>query len=91
MHFDSSIVRTLVSYSVTALTPERLSAFTAFPEWAGSAGAAVFGVALGGFAIWCALRHDWLPLVLVAWFMFLLASRVVLGAISLGIGVYLMK
>ena len=25
------------------------------------------------------------------WFMFLLASRVVLGAISLGIGVYIMK
>lgn len=73
MHFDSSIFLTAARYSVMAFTPEQLAAFTRFPEWAGPVGAAVLGVALGAFAIWRALRRDWLPVLMLAWFAFLLA------------------
>jgi hypothetical protein len=73
MHFDSSILRTLVAYSTMAFVPEELGAFTRFPAWAGPAGAAVFGVLLGGFTIWRALRRDWLPILMLAWFVFLLS------------------
>ena len=72
MYFDSSIVRTLAVYSSMAFVPEELSAFTPFPAWAGSAGAAVLGVALVGFAVWRTLRRDWLPALMLAWFVFLL-------------------
>ncbi len=73
MHFDSSVFRTLARYSAMAFTPEQLGAFTRFPEWAGPVGAGVLGVALGTFAIWRALRRDWLPILMLAWFVFLLA------------------
>jgi hypothetical protein len=73
MHLDASILRTLAVYSQQAFSPEQLNIFTFFPAWAGPAGAAVFGAALAGFAIWSASRKDWLPLLLVAWYVFLLA------------------
>jgi Dolichyl-phosphate-mannose-protein mannosyltransferase len=73
MHLDLSIVRTLIAYSSMAFVPEELGAFTHFPVWAGPAGAAVFGVALGGFVVWRAFRRDWIPTLMLAWFVFLLA------------------
>jgi len=73
MHFDSSILRTLAAYSAIAFSPEGLISFTAFPSWVGPAGATVLGAALAGFTIWRAFRRDWLPVLLVAWFVYLLA------------------
>ena len=73
MHFDSSMFRTLARYAAMAFTPEQLGAFTRFPPWAGPVGATVLGVALGVFAIWRAFSRDWLPVLMVAWFVFLLA------------------
>ena len=73
MYLDSSLLRTLASYSVMAFAPEQLGAFTRFPPWAGPVGALVLGVALGTFAVWRVFRRDWLPVLMVAWFVFLLA------------------
>jgi 4-amino-4-deoxy-L-arabinose transferase-like glycosyltransferase len=73
MHFDSSILRTLAAYSNMAFTPEELGAFTPFPAWAAPVGAAALAIALGTFAIWRTFRRDWLPLLMLAWFVFLLA------------------
>lgn len=73
MHLDWSILRTLAAYSKQAFSPEQLDEFTAFPAWAGPAGAAVIGATLAGFALLRTFRRDWFPLLLVAWFVFLLA------------------
>jgi hypothetical protein len=73
MHFNSSVLRTLIDYSIMAFTPEELGAFTRFPAWAGPIGAAVLAVAFGTFTIWSVLRRDWLPFLMLAWFVFLLA------------------
>ena len=73
MHFDLSLLRTLAQYVVQAFEPESLEAFTPFPAWVAPAGAVVLGAALAGFIVWRAWRRDWLPGMLAAWFVFLLA------------------
>jgi len=73
MHFDLSIARTLTRYVGKAFEPQSLDSFTTFPSWVGPAGAVMFGVALIGFVVWRTWRRDWLPGLMVAWFVFLLS------------------
>lgn len=73
MHFDPSIAQTLARYVGKALDPQSLDSFTVFESWVGTAGAWIFGAALIGFVVWRAFRRDWLPALLAAWFVFLLA------------------
>lgn len=72
-HFDGSLLRTFVTYCRMALEPINLEAFTRFPAWVAPAGAAVFAAALLGFTLRQSLRRNWLPMMLLAWFVFLLA------------------
>ena len=73
IHLDQSILHTLAAYAATVFQPESLDSFTRFPAWVAPAGAAAVGVALIAFTIWRVYRRDWLPTMLVAWFLFLLA------------------
>jgi hypothetical protein len=73
MHIDLSVVSTLASYLVHAFKVDEIDSFTALPAWYSPVAAVVFGVALGAFVLWRTIRRDWLPLMLVAWFVFLLA------------------
>jgi hypothetical protein len=73
MHVDLSVVSTLASYLVKAFEVDGIDSFTALPAWYSPIAAIVFGVALGGFVLWRAIKRDWLPSMLVAWFVFLLA------------------
>jgi hypothetical protein len=73
MHFGFSMIATLGSYLAKAFTVESLDSFTPLPAWYSPVAAVVFGVVLAGFVVWRTLRRDWLPAMLVAWFVFLLA------------------
>ncbi|HLI86927.1 MAG TPA: glycosyltransferase family 39 protein [Bryobacteraceae bacterium] len=73
MHFGFSMLATLGSYLPKAFEVESFDSFTGLPAWYSPVAAVVFGAALSGFVLWRALRRDWLPAMLVAWFVFLLA------------------
>ncbi len=73
MHFDGALIRTLATYWEMAFKPENLSLLTALPESAGTAGIAIFTVALLGFAAYRAFRRNFVPLVFLSWFLTLLA------------------
>lgn len=72
MHFSGSMLRTFVTYWRMALEPINLDAFTPFPLWVGTVGVGVFSVALLGFVVWQSLRRNWIPAMLLAWFVFML-------------------
>jgi hypothetical protein len=73
MHADLSVFQTLASYLSKAFVVESAESFASLPSWYSPVAAVILGAALAAFVLWRALRRDWLPALLAAWFVFFLA------------------
>jgi hypothetical protein len=72
LYFDAGMVRTLWNYWELALGIGRTGTLTLVPAWFGPLGTALLSIALLGFALFCAIRRNWLPLFFLAWFLIVL-------------------
>ncbi len=72
LHFDAGIVRTLWNYWELALGIGRTGTIVLVPAWFGPLGTALLSIAVLGFALFCAIRRNWLPLFFLAWFLIVL-------------------
>ena len=72
LHFDVDLARTLWTYWKLALGVGRTGSVMSLPVWFGPLGTALLSIALLGFALLCALRRKWLPLLFLAWFLIVL-------------------
>lgn len=73
MYFDSSMLKTLRTYWEWSLGPNWLVQVANVPPWISPAGTVLLTAALLGFVAFRAMRKQWLPLVLLAWFVITLA------------------
>jgi hypothetical protein len=73
LHFDFGMARTLWTYWTWALGFGHLAELEFVNAWVVPAGLAVLTAALLGYVAWKAYRRNWLPLVLLSWFILALA------------------
>lgn len=73
MHWDGSILATFWHYWQWALAAARLPAVRTVPAWFVPAVTSVLTAALVGFALWRAMRRDWLGCFFLCWFVGVLA------------------